>query len=153
MAQLLREALKVRFYPYAESRGFVRDKSSHPHFTTFRRAHGAQIQVFDVQWDKYGRPLFVVNFGEADVHELAIETDKVETQHCKDMYRLQRKRGGSLTCWFQLSKPWIEVFRSGRLKYRPEEVVNQLVAYFPEVEAWWAEKSEGPHVHPVLRVG
>ncbi|KQZ40063.1 DUF4304 domain-containing protein [Duganella sp. Root1480D1] len=153
MANPLREAIKRYFYPYAESQGFKRAKSSHPQFTSFRRFQGERIHVFDVQWDKYGRPRFIVNFGEANVNNVGVPKMEVETQHCNHMYRLQRKKGGSYSCWFQLRKPWLEALSSRRLKYQPEEVVDQLIAYFLEMEAWWSDKLEGPHVQRLRRVG
>lgn len=153
MVNPLREAVKRYFYPYAESRGFERAKSTHPQFTSFRRVRGQKIDVFDVQWDKYGRPMFVINFGQADVDKVGVPMQEVETQHCKSMYRLQRKKGSSYSCWFRLRRPWLEVLRSRRLKYQPEEVVDQLISYFLEIEAWWSDKLEGPHVQRLWRVG
>jgi hypothetical protein len=38
-----------------------------------------------------------------------------------------------------------------RRTYHPHEVVAQLIDYFPEIETWWAEKAEGPHIDVVRR--
>jgi hypothetical protein len=38
-----------------------------------------------------------------------------------------------------------------RRTYPPEEVVDQLIDYFAEIETWWAEKVEGPHINFVRR--
>jgi hypothetical protein len=147
----LRNAVTARFYPYAESRGFVRAKSKNPLFTVFRRARGDTMQVFDVQWDKSYRPLFVINFTEGPIGgvEFAgahVPAEDFETFHCWPRGRLKRKPGGSLRCWFRLKKPLIEAIMSMSRWYEPDEVVDQLIACFPEVEAWWADKHEGPHV-------
>jgi hypothetical protein len=150
----LRQALKATFYPFALERGFVRGKAT-PMFTPFRRVRGNVTHVFDVQWGKYGRPCFVINFGEApsDGVEFGgrkISSDMLAPAHCPLNGRLQRWRGGSRRTWFQLSKPWSETLLTLRWTYSPEEVVAQVTGCFSELEAWWDSKREGPHVH-ILR--
>lgn len=147
----LRNAIKASFYPFAVEHGFTRGKTTSM-FTPFRRVRGNVVQVFDIQWDKYGGPRFVINFGEApsDGVEFAgqkLSADELDPVHCPLKGRLQRWRGGSLRTWFQLSKPWLETLRTGRWAYTPEEVAAQVVECFAELEAWWDSKQEGPHVY------
>ena len=142
MANSLREAVKKRFYPFIEAKGFSRVKSTHPHFTTFRKPNGSSVQVFDVQWDKYGRPSFVINFGEGPNTE-------AEPEQCDVLCRLQPDKDSPR--WWRLRKPLLEIFKTGRIKYEPEEVVAQVIACFGEAEAWWAEKKEGAHVQVCWR--
>jgi hypothetical protein len=52
-----------------------------------------------------------------------------------------------------MNKPWVEAVRSRAWTYEPEEVARQLISLFPEVEAWWAEKREGLHLHFLRRAG
>lgn len=138
MTHPLREALKLKFYPFAEARGFVRAKSSNPLHTVFRKIDNNTVYEFEIQWDKYHRPNFVLNLTFPEGSEA----------HARTKYgRLQRKRGGRLSCWFNLRKPLLEVVRTGRFKYTPDEVVNQIIACFPEVQAWWSSGAEGPHVY------
>lgn len=59
----LRDVLKKRFYPFAPERGFVRGKATSL-FTPFERVADGKIQFFEIQWDKYHRARFVINFGE-----------------------------------------------------------------------------------------
>jgi hypothetical protein len=54
MASALREAVKTRFYPFAELRGFVRATSTNPLFTVFPRA---TAQVSPSECSKGGRLL------------------------------------------------------------------------------------------------
>ena len=150
----LRAALKERFYPFAAERGFVRGKSKHPLFTVFRRQHDRTVHVFDIQWDKYGTPRFVLNFGEApvegvDVQGMHIDASDIEPWHCEVRGRLQRRKGGSLGCWFQLRKPLLKAITSGAWHFTPSEVVDQVIQSFSELEAWWATKAEGPHIYVV----
>ena len=146
MANSLRETVNRHFYPFAESKGFARAKSTHPHFTTFRRVEPDVVHVFDVQWDKYGRSRFVINFGEA---RFGPSTDNVETQDCKVLCRLQPNKNSPR--WWRLTKPWPDILKTGRFRYTPKEVVELVIASFAEVEAWWAEKKEGPHVQVLWR--
>lgn len=138
MPHPLRETVKQRFYPFAENRGFERVKSGNSLFTTFRKSEGDITYEFEIQWDKYHRPCFVLNFGLPEGANVPARTKQG---------RLQRKRGGPLSCWFNLRKPWLEILRTGRLRYTPDEVVDHLISCFPEIEAWWSNGTEGPHVH------
>jgi hypothetical protein len=149
MANPLREAVKNYFYPFAESKQFVRVKSKHPHFTTFRRVNGTAVHVFDVQWDKYGRPAFVINFGEASIDDSQVSSAEIEPEQCKVLCRLQPDK--SSPRWWRLRKPWLEVLKTARLRYEPQEVVDQVIACFPDAEAWWTEKQEGAHVQVLWR--
>jgi len=138
MPHRLRESVKNRFYPFALERGFVRLQPSSPLVTTFRKVEAGTTYEFEIQWDKYHRPYFVLNFSIPE---------GVADQGRTKQGRLQRKRGGPLSCWFNLRRPWLEVVRTGRLKYHPDQVVDQLISCFPEVEAWWLDGTEGPHVY------
>ena len=127
-------------------------------FTPFRRIRGSVVHVFDIQWDKYGAPRFVINFGEAPasgvvLHGEQIPADRLDPAHCPLNGRLQRWRGGSLRTWFQLSKPLPEALRTLRWAYLPDEVATQLVTCFSELEVWWDTKHEGPHVYVSRHAG
>jgi hypothetical protein len=150
-ARPLREAVKTRFYPFATSRGFIRAKSKHPHFVVFRRAVGETMQVFELQWEKYGRPSFVVNFSEGpaagvDVRGTHIAGWDLLPPYCAALGRLQPRKGPYRRCWFRLRKPFLKALASWSWFYEPEHVVEQLIELFPELEAWWMDKREGPHV-------
>ena len=149
--QELRQLVKTRFFPYAEGRGFARARSTHPHFTTFRRFTLDTAQVFNVQWDKYGASRFVVNFGEAPrvgvrLWGRHIAAENLEPQDCPERGRLQRKGGPYLRCWFQLKKPLLEALRTVERRYTAESVVEELLSVFPEVETWWEDRTVGPHL-------
>ena len=110
-ATVLRESVKRRFYPFAEARGFVREKPTDPHFTSFRRFRDESVDYFEVQWDKYWQPYFVLNFGRTSATEAsksAGRTSESARESIADALsgRLQRSRGGSLSCWFHLRTPW-----------------------------------------------
>jgi hypothetical protein len=148
----LREAVKMRFYPFAASRGFTRAKSRNPLFVVFRREVGETVQVFALQWEKYGRPSFIVNFSEGPVAGVDVRGTHIAgwdllPPYCAALGRLQPRKGPYLRCWFRLRKPLLTALASRSWFYEPEQVVEQLIALFPELEAWWMDKSEGSHVH------
>ena len=144
----LRDAIKKRFYPLVERKGFVRVHASN-YFTEFRRLHAGRVDVFDVQWEKHWRPLFVLNFGQSPAGAAGdkISTTEVDRSQLNRTGRLQRRRGGSLGCWFGLRRPWLNVLTSGRWAYTIDEVVDELIDAFDEFEAWWNDGSEGPHIY------
>ena len=140
----LREALKHRFYPFAQQQGFIRGKATSL-FVPFERVVDGKVQFFEIQWDKSHRPRFVVNFGE----RVGLEHNEGEPLPAQG--RLQRWRGSSIHSWFQLGKPWFEKLRTWRWHHQPDEVAMQLVECFPELETWWSSRQAGPHVQLWLR--
>jgi hypothetical protein len=147
--------MKKRFYPFAEKQGFARAKSTDSLFTLFRRHAAGTTHVFEIQWDKYHRPYFVLNFGEAPAAGVTafgthVAATDIELVHCAANGRLQRRRGGPLSCWFHLRKPLLKAVQTGAFYYRPDEVVDQVIAAFAELEEWWRTKQEGPHIY-ILR--
>lgn len=152
----LRAALKATLFPLAQTHGFVIDKSAQPQFTTFRRQSGAEVHVFDVQWDKHGRPRFVINFGKALVGGVSsrgtLEAERAEVYDCTPAFRLQRKRGGSMSCWFQLRRPLLQQLTAWSRDATPDEVAQSVVDCFPEIEAWFSAGVIGLHVHIVRTV-
>jgi hypothetical protein len=135
-APLLAE-IKTRFYPFVTERGFVRQKSSNPLLTEFRRELSQRRDVFEIQWDKYWRPFFVLNFGR--------DVSGGEAGNMQG--RLQRGRCGDLCCWFSLRRPWTSKLRTGKWNYSPDEVVCELICAFDELETWWSGGEAGPHIY------
>jgi hypothetical protein len=148
----LRSALKSVLYPHAEALGYAIDKSHQPLFTIFRRRSGSEVHLFEVQWDKSGRSRFIINFGKAPADGVVVQGASVgpgelQVHHCRPWLRLQRRRGGSMRCWFQLRRPLLEQVLTLSREYTPTEVARSVVASFEEVEAWLGSGVKGPHVH------
>src|SRR5215471_738234 len=59
----LRRELKARFHPHAQQLGFSIEEHG-ALGADFRRVTPERVDVFDLQWEKYGAPRFVVNFGQ-----------------------------------------------------------------------------------------
>lgn len=135
-APLLHE-MKRRFYPFVLDRGFRRLRSDSPQYSLWSRTLPARSDIFEIQWDKYWRPYFVLNFGRT------VSSSESSTEPG----RLQRRRGGDLSCWFSLRRPLLSKVKSLRWSYRPSEVIDELIGAFDELEVWWAEGRAGPHVY------
>lgn len=149
-ASLLREAVKTRFYPLALERGFVRGLATSL-MTPFHRISGDRVHWFEIQWDKYHRPFFVLNFSEFSVAEAGGVTTAPAlfppaTVSRDGIGRLQRKKGGSLSGWFRLKKPLSWQLLTLQRYYSPDEVADQLIEAFEELEAWWENGTEGLHI-------
>jgi hypothetical protein len=136
-AKPLNDEIKRAFYPWVESKGFQKQKSNDPHFVEFRRVSSGGEDVFQIQWDKYWRPCFVVNFSK----------ERTEDPRWLKGGRLQRKRGGPMSCWFSLSKPLLHKLVSLRWSYDPQEVVQELQQAFGELEKWWENGEIGEHLY------
>jgi hypothetical protein len=147
----LRRELKRRFYPFAAENGFQIDMTHGPFGVDFRRIRAEGIDVFDLQWEKYGKPRFVVNFGQCSatgvVHfEEHIPPEKVLAYMGSVSGRLGPGKGASTRSWFCQDR---SVFRRVLLRQpdRPAaEVVDELLSLFPELEDWFQKGRVGPHM-------
>ena len=133
VSKALREEIKHSFYPFIKERGFIKQKSVSPYFAKFSRQRNGRTETFDLQWDKYWRPYFVLNFGSREQGE--------------QPGRLQRSRGGDQWHWFSLRRPWLKKLTSGKWNYTPAQVSQELIAAFGELETWWETGVAGPHIY------
>lgn len=147
----LRRALKTRFFPYALDRGFVADGRRQPVSTTFRRLAGSSVQIFDVQWEKYGKPRFAVHFGTCPAGGLSVSgtlhpPGEALPTWCPDTGSLQPRDGTSTRSWFRQDATLLQRLL-GRPPLRdPAEVAEEVVALFPELERYWQTGEVGRHM-------
>lgn len=146
----LRREVKCVFVPLALGRGFLLDQKGAPTFWNFRRTAGSEVHLFDVQWEKYGRPRFAINFGKCPVDGLSFRGKHFPPEQILPGWvpggRLQPKNGALTSSWFRQDKPLLSrLFTSTKL-HEPSQVVSNLVALFPELEAYWAGGVIGPHL-------
>jgi hypothetical protein len=147
----LRRVLKARFFPYAAERAFVADLGRQPVSTTFRRRLGGRVQMFDLQWDKYGRPRFVLHFGTCPedglrVNGAVVPPDDTLPSWCPDAGSLQPRRGMSTRAHFRQDATMLQRLLGSPARRDPGEVVDELLAVFPELERYWADGHLGPHL-------
>lgn len=147
----LRRALKTRFFAYARDRGFAVDERRQPVSTLFHRRVGQSVQIFEVQWEKYGRPRFAVHFGTCPAEGLSVRgtlhpPGETFPTWCPDAGRLQPRDGTSSQSWFRQDATLLQRLL-GRPPLRdPGEVVDEVVALFPELERYWQTGEVGRHM-------
>jgi hypothetical protein len=147
----LRRALKARFFSYAVDRGFVLDARHQPMSTMFRRPAGAAVQIVEVQWDKYGRPRFALNFGSCPAAGLRIgdtlhRPDDVLPGWCVDCGRLQPGRGSGTRHWFRQDSTLLKRLFGAPPLRDPAVVVGEVMTLFVEIERYWTSGEAGPHL-------
>jgi len=150
----LRREIKRRFFPAMTAKGFSADMRDAPFFVGFRRMTPEAIYVCDIQWEKYGRPRFVINFGKCSLagvicHGQPVRPEDVTASVTPLLGRLAPGRHSTVGGWFRQDRPLIEnILHLSRLR-PPAEVVTTLLTLFHEVEDWWQDGSVGPHVRVV----
>ena len=115
----LRREIKRSFIPYMQGKGFVADLRDMPQVLAFRRITPARIDVCDIQWEKYGRPRFVLNFGSCGPqgvisHGKEIRPADITSWDTPIWGRLRPGRASSVSGWFRqdrtlLQRFWTEV--------------------------------------------
>lgn len=147
----LRRELKKVFFPLVLERGFVMSNRHAPNFIEFRRQDENGIHVFDIQWEKYGRPRFVINFGTCPlegitVHGQHFPAAEVSAGWLPENGRLQPGKGTSSGSWFRQDKPLLQRVLSQERLYPAAQVIADLIKLFPEVESYWSTGAAGPHL-------
>jgi hypothetical protein len=147
----LRRAIKRNFAPYLEAKGFRADLRYMPQFLTFRRITPKRIYVCDIQWKKYGRPRFVLNFGSCGPdgvisHGEEIRPVDIMTSATPTQGRLMPGRHSTISGWFRQDRTLLQSLWKGSRLRSPDEVVNDLIVRFPEVDAYWESGIIGTHI-------
>jgi hypothetical protein len=147
----LRRALKARFFAYARDRGFVADERLQPRSTIFRRGVADRVHIFEVQWDKYGKPRFALHFGTCradgvDVNGTIHPPGDTLPTWCPDTGSLQPRRGTGTRSWFRQDSTVLQRVLGRPALRDPGDVVDELLALFPELERYWASGEVGPHL-------
>lgn len=147
----LRRELKRRFYPFAAEHGFQIDTSPGPSGVDFRRFRAEGIDVFNLQWEKYGRPRFIVNFGQCPPDGAThfgerIAPDKVQVYMGSASGRLYANKSAETRSWFCQDHGF---FRRVLLRQRDRpaaEVVDELLCRYQELEEWFQHRRIGLHL-------
>ncbi len=140
VTQHLRLEVERSFYPFALAKGFERGRAT-SFEVPFGRIQSGSLQWFDLQWEKYHRPCFILNFGSADegmldgrsVNEILNDRSFVYPSIC----RLHRYAGVELGSWFGTRKPLLKQMWTLSRRHTPEQAVAQAIAAFADIERWW----------------
>jgi hypothetical protein len=144
----LQSALARRFYPQVESMGLIRDDRQQPKITCFRRKTSTAVQIFAILWAKRGRPGFWVQFTEAPLEGIDYGGGHLAAEDIfPGNFALLRgwlvPRRGQI--WFRFDQP---LWRRLLLRQRddPNPLVERLLDLFPEIIAWWNDKTKREHL-------
>jgi hypothetical protein len=152
----LRGEIKQAFIPYLAAKDFAADMRHAPQVFTFRQITPDAVNVCDIQWEKNGRPRFVVNFGKCGAGGVVLRgqrilPDDIMPYHGICWGRLHPGSGRTTRGWFRQDRPLLEKIIYWSHCYAPQEVVAKLIALFAEVEEFWNSGRVGPHIHLMPR--
>ena len=152
----LRDELKARLFPLAIEKGFSLDKGQGPYFRSFRKVEGGELFVFELQWDKYHRPRFVINFGQCPAADMEFGGKQLSTADICPAHTAKQGRLYPRKVRFQTTRSWFCQDRHFLLRWlgfknRPaSKVVDQAIGAFQDLEQFWltGKKSERIHYYP-----
>ena len=147
----LRRAIRARFFPFMLEKGFKVDLRNMPAFMDFRKITGDRVYVCDIQWEKYGTPRFVLNFGSCGprgviCHGEEIDPNDVNPSGASSVGRLTARPGYSLSCWFRQDRSLLRRILSWSRLRPADDVVDDLIERFSELEDYWSKGLVGRHI-------
>ncbi len=143
----LRKSIKEEFIPLLIAKGFAVDNHYAPGTILFRRAAGDTLHICDIQWDKYGKPRFILNIGETKLRDRQPET--ISTWDCETYLQLKPKSGASTGNWFRQDRPLLHRLLKKEDLYPVSEVIRMLITLFSEAEEFWDKGLIGSHIQVV----
>lgn len=151
LTRALRLAIKSDFARFLAERGFERyratDSSGLDYF--FRRRVGEKWQLLQVQFDRYQRSKFVLEFGQfhagrlIDPYGRHVRDEDARCFHLAQRARLYRWRKLLFWSWFGVTAV------SARIIGRDHAImkeIRRLEELFPQVEHWLEHGAIGPNV-------
>ena len=148
-AHILRDALKQDMFPFLEKKGFVLLKARGDSIDFLRKAD-SKVHCLHFQWDKYARPMFRVHIANGPISGVPqygggfIPGEDLRAWQCLGEKAFLLPRPGRFClgrAWFSLRFGWIFGYEQISSK-----ITARFISLFPECEAWWQNKSYGPHL-------
>jgi hypothetical protein len=139
----IRALVGSRFAELVKSRGFERRRGS-VRLYRFRRKSAERHDLLEVQFDRYMRPRFIVNFGTVSSDGLVdgygrnLAADDVQIVHLPVSGRLNACPRLLLEYWFGVG--WVTI---GSAERAAELQIDKLTRLFPHVEHWFATGRAG----------
>jgi hypothetical protein len=148
----IREELSKRFIPYLRSIGFeqarepanVDGRSTQP-FGIFVRRNETVSDIIDIQFDKYSKPRFTINFRKDPSEPIDKNLFGLSRANCNfiAIYRLHPRPNSA--GWFTM-----RTFLGLRTpETGARKIVDRLMSVFPEVEGWLANGTMGKHLRMI----
>jgi hypothetical protein len=144
-SRALRACVKQELFPAIEALRFTRLNHT-GYFYGFGRVKGDEFHLIEIQWDKYHRPKFTVNFGRT---ELETSNGKVGVRNpfTKEWQALDDVGAGSLPTYYRLSQRGSQWFKyrwvsSLFAKEGDRATVRRCADMLDSVEGWFDEDPE-----------
>lgn len=145
----LREELSKRFIPYLRSKGFERaeesakadGRSTFP-FGTLMRKHGTTLDIIEIQFDKYSRPKFMINFRKDPPEILKEGRSKSRSLKWSEAEAFRLHPRPNSAAWFTMRT----VFGLRSSESCSKEIVDHLMNLLPEIESWFNDGNMGKHL-------
>lgn len=149
----LRDEIKKTFFPFAAEKGFTRDKGSSLFFV-FRKVDENGGYVFDIQFEKYHKPRFVVNLGSCGVDGVTlggrhIAASDIQPSDTPNFARLKPGAGGGTNSWFRQDRSLLKSLLTFKRLDDPAAPVALLMKLFAEAEEYLYAGTRGPHIYPL----
>jgi hypothetical protein len=147
----LRREMKSRFIPHVEQQGFKLDERQAPIVWIFRREVGMTAQLFSVEWEKYGRPRFRLDFGTCPIEGLSLrgqhfDWPDIHPHWLPNAATLRPGSGFLAGTWFRQDRAVLRKLLSSGTLRSPSEVVDELLSAYPHIQSYWSGGSAGNHI-------
>jgi hypothetical protein len=109
-----------------------------------KRIRNEKIDIIEFQFDKYGRPKFVINFGVVPEDGVTlpwgahIDRDEVDASACPEAFRLYNST--FIKRWFQLG------FFAPKTGFAVRALVDTTIKLSQEILEWFDSKAVGKHM-------
>lgn len=148
----IRHAIREEFEPWMVRKGFQMTRKQGSTSVIFRKTCSDKIRLCDIQWDKYGKSRFVMNFGCCSIKGIVTWEGRMIMP--EDMYPSWSPVWGRLTDgfliaglgWFRLDPPWYKWPWIKACHQSPAVLIARLKERFIEVEEFWETGKNGPHI-------
>ena len=151
----LRDAVASILIPALVEAGFRCQSGRSRLFTPFFREAGEVVHLLEIQWEKNGRPRFVLNYGTCPKQGLVagsrtFKPAEVAVGWLPDYGRLLPKRGATTASWFRRDYPPLRRLLGAPPLKPAEQVAAEALALLPEVLEYWQTGVPGRHMQSGL---
>jgi hypothetical protein len=149
----LRRALQSTLVPFLRERKFRYDRRNGPQVLDFRRVQDRQLQFLEIQWEPHDRPRFKLSFGCTSAAgvichgEYVAATEIGPGQAGAYVCLYPRGDGSSTRHWFRQDRPLLSALLHRQRMAPPQEVVQDVIRLYPEVESYFDQRELGLHCH------
>lgn len=114
----------------------------------YRREAGSETHVLTVQLEKNGLPRFTLNLCIEPPEGFEVLVQRGGTIH---KGRVQPRPGPSARTWFRTDPSFWKRIAGRARSASAASVVAECVSLLPEIEAWWGNQANSPHIKVLVQ--